>query len=95
METFKEKQLKYKLDRIFGNSPQGQEMKQIVLKAQTIGYTEQEIESYKKQKEDEVKALNDFFGNEPPQQCVPSEVIYGKIYSNDIVNDDTITRADE
>jgi hypothetical protein len=95
MESFKDKQLKSQLDRVFGNSPQGEEMKRIVYKAQTTGYTEEEIEAYKKQKEDEVKAFNDFFGTEPPQPCVPSEVIVGKIFSNEILDDNTSTNTND
>ena len=87
MESFKVKQLKSHLDKVFGNTPQAEEMKAIVLKAQTTGFTEEEIEAYKKQKEQEIQAFNDFFGTDPPEPCVPSQVIIGKIFSNEILDD--------
>jgi len=87
MESFKIKQLKSHLDKVFGNSPQAEEMKQIVFKAQTTGYTDEEIEAYKKQKEEEIQAFNDFFGTDPPLPTVESQVIVGKIFSNEILDD--------
>jgi hypothetical protein len=87
MESFKIKQLKSQLDKVFGNSPHGEEMKQIVLKANTTGFTDEEIEAYKKQKADEIQAFNDFFGTDPPLPTVESQVIVGKIFSNEIIDD--------
>lgn len=95
MESFKVKKLKSQLDRIFGTSPQVEDMKNIILKANTTGFTEEEIEQYKKQKEEEINAFNAFFG-EKCDLCLPTEsvVIENKIFSNEILDDNTnITRT--
>lgn len=84
MASFKEKQLKKKIDEMFGNSPQAEEIKNIVLKANTTGFTEKEIEEYKRQKEEDLKAILDHF-QLPNEPSVPSQVIYNKIISNDIL----------
>lgn len=86
MESFKTKQLKSQLNRIFGNSPEAEEMKNIIFKANTDGFSEEEIEAYKKQKEEEIKAFNDFFGDKPAEPTVESQVIVGKIFSNEILD---------
>lgn len=85
MESFKEKQLKKQVDRIFGNSPQAQEIKAIVLKANTTGYTQEEIDAYVKQKEADLKEILDFF-ELPNESTIESTTIYNKIYSNDILS---------
>lgn len=84
MASFKEKQLKKKIDEMFGNSPQAEEIKNIVLKANTTGFTEKEIEEYKRQKEEDLKAILVHF-QLPNGLSVPSQVIYNKIISNDIL----------
>lgn len=48
-----------KLDRIFGNSPQGAELKAIALKAQTEGFSEEEMKEYWEEKEKEIAELKE------------------------------------
>lgn len=87
METFKQKQLKDQINRIFGNSPQAEEMKQIVLKANTVGFTEEEIKEYQRKKEEDLKMICEFF--DPELSKLPlteeSKVIENKIFSNELI----------
>jgi hypothetical protein len=51
--------IKNHLDRIFGNSPQAEELKAISLKAQTDGFTEEEAREYWENKEKEIAELKE------------------------------------
>jgi len=87
MASFKEIQLKKQVDRIFGSSPQAEEIKAIVIKANTTGYTQDEINAYIRQKEEDLKAILDYFvlPNEP---TVESKTIYDRILSTSIIEED-------
>lgn len=101
MATFREKQLKNMIDKIFGNSPQAQEMKDIVFQANTKGFTEEEIEEYKQKKEKDIQMINDFFKCDTnEEEIVETKTIYGRIISNEILDDkpeatDNTTSANE
>lgn len=85
MESFKEKQLKKQVDRLFGNSPQAEEIKSIVIRANTVGYTQEEIDSYVKQKEEDLKAILDYF-DQPNMETTESKTIYNKLFSNELLD---------
>jgi hypothetical protein len=51
--------IKENLDRIFGDSIQGRELKAICLKAQTEGFTEEEMKKYWDDKEKEIAELKE------------------------------------
>lgn len=85
MESFKEKQLKKQVDRLFGNSPQAEEIKSIVIRANTVGYTQEEIDSYVKQKEEDLKAILDYFDH-PNMETTESKTIYNKLFSNELLD---------
>jgi hypothetical protein len=51
--------IKEKLDRLFGNSPQAEELKAIALKAQTTGLTDEDIKEYWEEKEKEIAELKE------------------------------------
>jgi hypothetical protein len=88
MATFREKQLKNMIDKIFGNSPQAQEMKDIVFKANTEGFTQEEIEQYKQKKLEDIQLINDFFKEDTiEEEIVQPKTIYGRIISNEILDD--------
>lgn len=55
MEPLKKKMMREKLTKMIGDSEAGKEMIEIILKANFEGYTQEEIENYKKQKEEEVE----------------------------------------
>jgi len=92
MESFKVKQLKSQLDLIFGNSEQAKEMKEIVLKANTVGFTEEEINEYKKKKEEDIGAIENFFDKDLSklpcayESKVISENEIKNIFSNEILD---------
>ena len=79
--------IKQNLDRVFGDSPQAQELKSIALKAQTEGLTDEDIERYWKDKELEIQELKERMP-EIGDLAMPTESItyYGKMASNLIVN---------
>lgn len=52
MENFRKKQMREQLTRMIGDSEAGRNMIEIILKANFEGYTENEIEDYKKEKEE-------------------------------------------
>lgn len=87
MESLKTKQLKKQLDNIFGDSEAGKEMKAIVLKAQTTGFTPEEVEQYKKQREEDLALLLERFSL-PYEETVESQTIYGELKSNNIESKD-------
>lgn len=51
--------IKENLDRIFGNSPQAEELKSIALKAQTEGITDEDARLFWEQKEKEIAELKE------------------------------------
>lgn len=87
MESFRVKQLKRQLDTIFGESEAGKEMKHVVLKAQTTGFTPEEIEQYKKQREEDLAVLLERFSL-PYEETIEGQVIYGELISNNIEKKD-------
>jgi hypothetical protein len=86
MESFKIQQLRKNLDVVCGNSPQAKEFKEMIIKAH-LGVSEEEIEQYKKQKEQDVKDILEYFGDIPEHQQIPCETIYGELKSNTILDD--------
>lgn len=86
MESFKIKQLKKNLDSVCGNSPQAMEFKEMIIKAH-LGYTEDELEQYKKQREQDVKDILEYFGEVQEHPQIPCKTIYGQIKSNSILDD--------
>jgi len=78
-----------KLDRIFGNSPQAVELKSIALKAQTEGFSEEEMKEYWDEKEKDIAELKERMpvANDLALP-VESKTFYGSapIESNLIVN---------
>lgn len=84
MDSFSTKCLKKKLDHLFGNSEQGEEIKNIVLKAHTTGFTEDEIEAYARQKEDDLQKILERFSL-PSEDVKPSMVVSREL-STGIVN---------
>lgn len=100
MTSLREKQIRAQIERIFGDSPVAEEMKRIVLKANTEGFTPEEIEAYTKQKEEDIRQINLFFAQEPIEETkeeIPLEnrTIYGRIISNEILEEDAKITTDE
>lgn len=87
MESFKIKQLKKQLDNIFGESDAGKEMKEVILKANTTGFTQEEIEQYRKQREEDLAVILERF-QLPYEETKNSEVIVGVLKSNNIESKD-------
>lgn len=87
MESFKIKQLKKQLDNIFGESDAGKEMKEVILKANTTGFTQEEIEQYRKQREEDLAVILERF-QLPYEETKKSEVIVGVLKSNNIERDE-------
>ena len=87
MESFKIKQLKKQLDNIFGESDAGKEMKEVILKANTTGFTQEEIEQYRKQREEDLAVILERF-QLPYEETKKSEVIVGVLKSNNIESKD-------
>lgn len=78
-----------KLDRLFGNGPQAAELKAIALKAQTEGFSEEEMREYWENKEREIAELKERMPcNDDLALPVESITYYGPppIQSNLIVN---------
>lgn len=77
VESFKEKQLKKHLDLVIGDSDAGQEMKALILKANSGGFCEADMEAYRKQKEEDLKLILERFSL-PNMETVDSKVIYNQ-----------------
>ena len=54
MEPFRKTQMREQLKKMIGGNPAGDQMIELILKANFEGFSEQEVEAYKKQKEDEI-----------------------------------------
>jgi hypothetical protein len=86
MESLKEKILKEQLDRQFGTRESAREIKTAILLSQTGKITDEMIEQYKKQKEEEYEMIRQQFTELNPSYAFdyPKEL---KILSNDNTND--------
>ena len=94
MESFKEKQLKRQLDSIFGNSEAGMEMKAIVLKAHTTGYTQEEMDEYIKRREEDLQLILERF-KLPNMETVESKVIYNESLASNLLISADNTKEDD
>jgi hypothetical protein len=83
----RDKRIKEQLDRVFGNSPQAEELKAIAFKAQTEGITDEEAKQFWDDKQREIDELKERMpvANDLALP-VESVTYYGKIDSNLIVN---------
>jgi hypothetical protein len=66
MESLKEKTIKERLDKQFGNSQAAAELKQALFLSQTGKITDEMIEQYKKQKEEEYELIKQQFSELNP-----------------------------
>lgn len=82
MEDLRKKNMRERLMRLIGGNEAGNAMIEIILKANFEGFTEEETERYKKQKEEEIAYFRERLdaGASLP---VDSKTIYGEILSND------------
>jgi len=89
MESLKEKILKEQLDRQFGTRESAKDIKTAILLSQTGKITDEMIEQYKKQKEEEYEMIRQQFTELNPSYAFdyPKET-ETKILSNDNTNDD-------
>lgn len=88
MYSARTKRIEEKLDRIFGNGPQASELKALALKAQTEGFSEEDIRQYWQDKEKEISELKERMPDADLALPFESITYYGTapIQSNLIVN---------
>lgn len=88
MYSARTKRIEERLDRIFGNSPQAAELKALALKAQTEGFSEEEMKEYWDEKEREIAELKERMPDTDLALPVESITYFGPppIQSNLIVN---------
>jgi len=96
MESLKERNLKEQLDKMFGTRQSAYEIKQAILYSQTGKITDDMIEAYKKQKEQEYEEIKKQFPELNPDYALnyPREtetIVLEKeknVLSNDNVSND-------
>ena len=87
MESLKERTVRDQLDRMFGNRESAREIKQAIFLANTGKITDEMVEQYKKQKEEEYEILRQQFTELNPSYAFdyPKET-ETKLLSNDNIN---------
>lgn len=84
MDSFHVKYFKKQLDTLFGDSEQAQEIKSVVLKVNTVGITDEDIEAYARQKEEDLQRILERFSL-PSEDVKPSMIVEREL-STAIVN---------